>query len=98
LAPQKRIESTAARNCRFGLTCLKPSHDATDYRQGAEGPFGMIANPEPWWENSQNTAFAVAAVVMAIVILGLVADWTGYLRTSPPQPPVDVHSEEPTQP
>jgi hypothetical protein len=58
----------------------------------------MIASPEPWWENSHYTAFAVAAVVMAIVILGLVADWTGYLPTSPPQPPVDVHSEEPTQP
>jgi hypothetical protein len=38
----------------------------------------MSTNREHWWEDSQNAALVVVALVVAIIILGFVADWTGY--------------------
>jgi hypothetical protein len=57
----------------------------------------MTASREPWWENSQNAALVVVALVVVIMILGFIADLSGYLRqTSSPQPLADIQSEEPT--
>ena len=42
----------------------------------------------------QNVAF----IVVAIIVLGFIASWIGYLRTWPPQTPADIQSEEPARP
>jgi hypothetical protein len=39
----------------------------------------MSTNREHWWENTQNAALVVVALVVAIMILGFIADWTSYL-------------------
>jgi hypothetical protein len=54
----------------------------------------MATGRQRWWEDTQNAALLVVAVIVAIIILGFIADWTGYFRTSPPQSPVGFQSEE----
>ena len=56
----------------------------------------MTASREPWWENTHNAALLIVGLIMAMMILGFVAQLTGYLRTSSPQPPVNIQSEEPS--
>jgi hypothetical protein len=51
----------------------------------------MSTNREHWWENTQNAALVVVALVAAIMIVLFIADWTR--QTLLPQPSV----EEPTQ-
>jgi hypothetical protein len=36
----------------------------------------MSPNQEHWWEDSQNAALVIVALVVAILVLGFVADWT----------------------
>ena len=54
----------------------------------------MATSREPWWEDTQNAALLIVALIVAIIILGFIADWTGYFPTSPPQSPVGFQAEE----
>jgi hypothetical protein len=54
----------------------------------------MMPHREPWRENSLSTALLIVAALM----LGYVAVWVWYLRTSSPQPPVETRLEAPAQP
>ena len=51
----------------------------------------MAADRYPWWEDSQNAAF----LVVAIVIASMVAGWVECERSFPP---LDVQLQAPAEP